>query len=335
MSHRSGKRIAVLFDLSSEPPETHDYSEYLKDVSFESERGVFQALKKLNYEPVFIGVHNDLFRLTRELRRLQPELIFNLTEAFNNRRDLGPQLAGVFELLEIPYTGTKSLGLHLSQDKNLAKKILGHHRIRVPRWVTSHHKRPLRSLKKFSFPAFVKPSKEEASEGIARDSFVENEKDCLERVKFLHEKYESDVIIEEFITGRELYVSVLGNKRLQVLPIREISFTEMPEEMPKFATYKAKWDPEYRKRWGIKNTFAKGLSDLQVRQIEEVAKRSFEALQLAGFARFDVRLSEAGEVVVLEANPNPSLSPWDDFAQSAAKAEMEFQDLIEKIISLV
>lgn len=334
MSSRSTQRVVILFDLGYEPPEDHDYSELLKEVAFESERAVFNAVKKMGAEPILLGVHSDIFRLTRELKRLQPDLVFNLTEAFNNKRDESPQLAGLFDLMSLPYTGTKSLGLGLSQDKNLAKKILVHHRIRVPKWITSHVRRPLKAIRNFQFPAFVKPTKEEASEGIARDSFVENERDCLDRVHFLHEKYKSDVIIEEFIEGREFYVSVIGNKRLTVLPIREISFKEFPEDQPKFATYKAKWDQEYRKRWGIKNEFAKGLTEEQTEAIQTVAKRAFEALQLSGFARFDIRLSPTNEVVLLEANPNPSLSPWDDFAQSAQRAGFVYEDLVSKIIDL-
>lgn len=327
------KRVVILFDLAYEPPIDHDYKNLFKEISFESEKGVYDALKKLGFDPILVGVHDDIFRLTRELKRIEPDLIFNLTEAFSNRREGAPQLAGLLDLMEIPYTGTKSLGLGLAQDKNLAKKILVHHRIRVPKWITSYFRRPLKSIKSFEWPAFVKPTMEESSEGISRDSFVANEKDCLDRIRFLHEKYETDVIIEEFIDGRELYVSVIGNQRLQVLPIREISFKDYPEDLPKFATYKVKWDPEYRKRWGIRNTFAK-LTDEQTANIQAVVKRCFDALQLSGFARFDIRLKDDGEIVVLEANPNPSLSPWDDFAQSAQKAGFEYGQAVEKIIDL-
>jgi len=327
------KKVVILFDIATEPPADHNYKDLFKDVSFESEKGVFDAVKKMGCDPILIGVHNDIYRLTRDLSKIQPDLVFNLTEAFGNRRDGAPQLAALLDLLEIPYTGTKSLGLGLAQDKNLAKKILVHHRIRVPKWITSHLRRPLKSIKAFDWPAFVKPTMEESSEGISRDSFVENEADCLSRIRYLHEKFGTDVIVEEFIEGRELYVSVMGNQRLQVLPIREISFKDYPEDLPKVATYKVKWDPEYRKRWGIRNSFAK-LTEEQTDAIQSVAKRCFDALQLSGFARFDIRLKDDGEIVILEANPNPSLSPSDDFAQSANKAGFEYGQTVEKIIDL-
>lgn len=327
--------MVVLFDLPYEPPESHKYSDLFKEVEFESERAVFNCLARLGHEPFYVGVFGDLPRLIGDLKKIEPHLVFNLTESFNGRREGAPSVASVLDLLKIPYSGTGALGLGLSQDKNLAKKILVHHHIRVPKWVASTIARPLKKISDFEFPAFVKPAKEEASEGIARDSFVENEKDCLDRIQFLHEKFESDVIIEEYISGRELYASVLGNKRLQVFPLRELNFKEFPEDLPKFATYKTKWDVAYRKKYGIKNEFAKNLSEEQIDKIQSIAKRAFEGLQLKGFARFDLRLSEAGELVLLEANPNPSLSPWDDFSRSAQEAGLSYDDLIEKIIDLI
>lgn len=330
----ASKRIVILFDMATPPPENHDYSEYQKDVTWEAEQGLFKALKELGHEPIFLGVFDDAYRLVKDLNTLKPDLVFNQCCAFKGRRDYEAQVAAILELLEIPFTGTSSLGLSLCQDKNLSKKILAHHHIHVPQWVLSKRETPLRGLKNFSYPAFVKPSREEGSEGISLDSFVENEKDCLERVHFLHGRFKSDVIVEEFVPGREFYVSVMGAKRLTVLPIRELTFREYPEDAPRFATYKAKWDPDYRKRWGIKNEFAKGLSDAQTKEAERMVKKAFEVLELGGFARFDLRLSEQGELVMLEANPNPSLSPWDDFARSCEEAGMNFKSMVEKIIHL-
>ena len=320
--------------MSAEPPADHDYSSFAKDPAWESEFSVFAALEKLGWEPVLIGIYDDIFRLTRDLRRIDPEFIFNMSEAFQGRRDLAAQLAGLLELLKIPYTGAQSFSLGLCQDKNLSKKIMAHHHIRVPRWVTSHAKQPLRGLKTFAYPAFVKPAREEASEGISRESFVENEKDCLDRVRYLHERYRSDVVIEEFISGRELYASCLGEMRPKVFPIRELTFRQFPEDVPKFATFKTKWDEEYRKKWGIRNEFARNLSEDIQSKIEKTVKKAFSVLELSGFARFDLRLSETGEVVLLEANPNPSLGADDDFVLSAQKGGMDFISTIEKIVQI-
>jgi len=327
-------RIAILFDLTSQPPEAQNYRDYEKDDTWDNEVDVKRALQRLGHEVELIGCFNDLPRLISDINTAKPDVIFNMLESFDSNRDFEPHVAGVLDLLRIPYTGTKPLGLNICKDKALSKKILSHHRIRIPDWVISKKNRPLKSLKRFRFPAFVKATRTEGSEGIAKDSLVDNEKDCLERAAFLHEKFNSDVLIEEFIDGRELYVSVLGNKRLRTFPIRELSFHNMDDDEPKFATYRTKWDEDYRKRWGIRNQFAKDLDPTVIKKAFQISKKAFEALFLNGYARFDFRLKGDSELVMLEANPNPSIVHYDDFAMSAKAGGMEYDKLIAKLIEL-
>lgn len=151
---------------------------------------------------------------------------------------------------------------------------------------------------------------------------------------YLHKKFKEDVLVEEFIFGRDLYVSVLGNKRIQILPFRQLQFSRKEADGSKFATYKTKWDEAYRKRWGIKNTFAPALPEKVVSKACEIARKAFDALNLSGFARFDFRLTDKDELVMLEANPNPSISDEDDFVLSAKKAGLTFTELIEKIMDI-
>jgi D-alanine-D-alanine ligase len=153
-------------------------------------------------------------------------------------------------------------------------------------------------------------------------------------VQFIHEKYDNDVIAEEYIEGRELYVSILGNHRLEVFPIRELLFKEVPPDEPKIATYRAKWDEDYRKRWGLKNQFAQGLDSAVVRDIEQTCKRIYHLLTIDGYARIDLRLTADNKVYFIEANPNPILAEDEDFAQSALKAGVSFGQLIERIVRL-
>lgn len=328
------KKIVILFDLLSAPPPGQNYRDYEKDASWDSELDVKRALQRLGHEVVLVGVFDDLSRLISELKEIQPDLVFNLAESFNGSRKLEASLAGVLELLDIPYTGTSPLGLRLCQDKALSKKILNHHRIKVPAWQTSKWTRPLKKIQ-LRFPAFVKPLTGEGSEGIAKDSFVDNETEALERIAFLHERFKSDVIIEEFIPGREIYISVMGSKRLKVFPAREILFKKMPEDEPKFATYRVKWDEAYRKKWGVKNDFAKELPESIRDRLSRAAKKAFEVLALRHYARFDFRYdSESNEVYLLEANPNPSIISYDDFAQSAGKDGISYDQLIQKILQL-
>ena len=178
----------------------------------------------------------------------------------------------------------------------------------------------------------MKPVKEEASYGISQASFVETDEQFRERAAFIHEKHDADVIAEEYIAGRELYVGLMGNLRLSVFPIRELIFREVPPDEPKIATYRAKWDEEYRKRWGLQNQFAEGLDPALVAQIEQTCKRIYRLLTIDGYARIDLRLTAANEVYFIEANPNPILAEDEDFALAAGKAGMSYPQLIDRII---
>jgi len=161
---------------------------------------------------------------------------------------------------------------------------------------------------------------------------VETDEQFKERVQFIHASHDSDVIAEEYIAGRELYVSLLGNERLSVFPIRELVFEEVPPDEPKIATYRAKWDESYRKRWGLKYQFAKALDPLLERAIVQTCKRIYRLLTIDGYARIDLRVTEAGEIYFIEANPNPHLAADEDFAQSALKAGVSYEKLVERIL---
>jgi D-alanine-D-alanine ligase len=163
---------------------------------------------------------------------------------------------------------------------------------------------------------------------------VETDEQFRERVTFLHENTDNDVIAEEYIEGRELYVSLIGNHRLQVFPIRELVFREVPPDEPKIATYKAKWDEAYRQRWGLENRFAEGLEPTLVRHIEDVCKRIYHLLTIDGYARLDLRLNAQNELYFIEANPNPVLAPDEDFAQSAMHTGLTYPRLIDRIARL-
>ena len=178
----------------------------------------------------------------------------------------------------------------------------------------------------------MKPVKEEASFGIAQASFVENDEQFRERVTFIHEKHDGDVIAEEYIAGRELYVSLIGSRRPQVFPIRELVFREVPPDEPRIATYRAKWDEDYRKRWGLENEFAQGLEPAVVAEIERVCKRIYRLLTIDGYARIDLRLTATNQIYFIEANPNPILAADEDFALSADRAGLPYPQLIDRII---
>jgi D-alanine-D-alanine ligase len=327
-------KILVLFDLHRAPRPDEEFSsrQLREDEGKPTEADVLACLKRLGHEVETLAVFDNVLAMVEKIKAVAPDVVFNLTESFHMLRSNEPNVPALLELLKVHYTGAGPDALLLCKDKSLAKKLLAYHRVRVARFVVSSKARPLKRLRRFVYPAFVKPISQESSDGIAMASFARDEAEVLERVRFLHEKFDGDVLIEEYIEGRELYVSVLGNKRLAVFPPRELFFGEVPDDVPKFATSKAKWDDAYRKKWGIKNDAPAPLPDGVGAELERVARKVYRVLKIRGLGRIDVRLTQQNEIIVLEANPNPSLAKEDDFAQSAATGGLDYDALIQKIL---
>jgi D-alanine-D-alanine ligase len=327
-------KVLALFDAMAPTTLDQDLSGELKTENRKTEAHVLEALKALDYTIEHLAIFDDLDALQQKLQRFEPDVIFNLADQFKNNRAFDQNIVSFLAMQGVPFTGCGSTGLTLCKHKGISKKILGYHRIHVPDFVTIARGKRIARPRRLKFPILVKPLKEEASLGISQASFVENDEQFKERVLFIHEKYDNDVIAEEYIEGRELYVSILGNHRLRVFPIRELVFKEVPPDEPKIATYKAKWDEEYRKRWGLQNQFAEALDPALVASIEQICKRIYHLLTIDGYARVDLRVTKDNEVYFIEANPNPILAEDEDFAQSARKANLSYPQLIEQIVRL-
>jgi D-alanine-D-alanine ligase len=327
-------KVLVLFDLPRpvDPAETFTMKALREQEDRPTEADVIKALERLGHQVDTLAVYDNVLAVVEKVRDCGPDVVFNLCESFFNERSNEPNIPALLELLQVPYTGAGAEALLLCKNKELAKTILVYHRIRVPRFVVSRRRAPRRTLRRFDFPAFVKPLSEESSDGIAKASFGRNEKDTIERTRFLHEKLGCDVMIEEYVDGRELYVSVLGNRNVSVLPAQELFFGDVPETEPKFATFRAKWDEAYRARWNIYNGSAAPLPPVIEKKLPEFARRVYTLLRIKGFGRLDLRLTPAGELVFIEANPNPSLARVDDFACSAAEAGIDYETLIQRIL---
>jgi len=333
--HKERLRILVLFEVHDPPAPDEEYERRMREESdWRTEGHVVTALKALGHEVHLGAIYKNPREVIDLVERIQPDLVWNFVQTFYGTRYFESHIAGVLELCRVPYTGCGHRALMLCQDKALSKEILKHHRVAVPPFVVSRRSQPQKRLSKSIFPVMVKPLAEEGSVGISRDSFAETEEQALARASFLHDRLKQDVIVERYVTGREIYVGVLGNDRLRVLPPRELKFSKVPEGEPKFASFKAKWDEGYRERWGIFSTFPDDLSEAMTRSIATVAKRVFRALQMRGFGRIDLRLTEEGKLVVVEANPNPEIARGEDLAEAAAKVGLPYEDLIEKIAYL-
>jgi D-alanine-D-alanine ligase len=303
------------------------------DPLWRMEWDVVTTLRKRGHELMVIGVHDDLTPIRSSIEEFKPTIVFNLLEAFDNVGVFDQNVVSYLELLKIPYTGCNPRGLTLARDKALARKLLAYHRIPSPDFtVIPLSKNPVLP-KGLGFPLIVKSLNFEASRGISQASVVANQEQLEKRVKFIHETLHTPAIVEQFINGRELYVGVLGNQRLRVFPVWEMSFTNMPADNWRIATERVKWNVAYQKKHGINTGEAKLENEVAVK-IKLLAARAFRALELSGYARFDFRMDEAGNPYVIEANPNPQLAEAEDFAQSALRLKTSYASLLERIMAL-
>jgi D-alanine-D-alanine ligase len=327
-------RVLVLCDGVRPTRVDEDLSEELKTEDWKTEANVSAALGALGYITEQLAIFDDVDLVRQKLETFPADVLFNLVEQFKNNPGFDQNIVSFLELQGVPFTGCCATGLTLCKDKAISKKIVGYHGILVPNFLVIPRGQRNVRLRQLNLPILVKPVKDEASYGISQASFVQNEEQFRDRVAFIHEKHNSDVIAEEYIDGRELYVSVMGNTRLRVLPIRELVFREVPANEPKIATYKAKWDEEYRKRWGLQNQFAGDVDSVLVREIADTCKRIYRLLTIDGYARIDLRLTPDNKVYFIEANPNPHLAADEDFALSANEADLPYPRLIERIVRL-
>ncbi|HEX7862823.1 MAG TPA: ATP-grasp domain-containing protein [Verrucomicrobiae bacterium] len=327
-------KVLALFDAIAPTTIDQDLSAELATDDWKTERDVLAALREHGHTAEYLAIFDNLDLIEQKLQQFEPDIIFNLADQFKNNRAFDQNIVSFLAMRGVPFTGCGSTGLTLCKHKAISKKILGYHRIHTPAFVTIARGKRIARPKHLKFPILVKPLKEEASLGISQASFVENDDQFRERVQFIHEKFDNDVIAEEYIEGRELYVSVIGNHRLDVFPIRELVFREVPPDEPKIATYKAKWDEDYRKRWGLENRHAENIDPGVITTIQQTCRRIYHLLTIDGYARLDLRLTADNKVYFIEANPNPTLAADEDFAQSALKASLTYPQLLDRILRL-
>lgn len=294
---------------------------------------VVTHLRERGHELMLIEVHDDLTPIRQALEEFKPTIAFNLLEAFDDVVVFDQNVVSYLELLRVPYTGCNPRGMTLARDKALARKLLSYHRIPSPDFTVVPLRRKPILPKRLSYPLIVKSLTYEASAGISQASVVTSDEQLAKRVRFIHETFLTPAIVERFIDGRELYVGVLGNQRLRVFPVWEMSFDKMQSGSWRIATERVKWNVSYQKRHGI-DTAEAHLAPEVATKIQHLAKRTYRALELSGYARIDFRLDASGLPHVIEANPNPQLAEQEDFAQSAAKAGVAYPQLLERIMAL-
>jgi D-alanine-D-alanine ligase len=264
----------------------------------------------------------------------RPHVVFNLLDEFSGIISYDHYVVAYLELSRQRYTGCNPRGMMLSRDKVLTKRVLASHGVATPAFKLFPFGRRYREPRQVTFPLFVKSATEDASLGISQASLVHDTRSLRERVQFIHEHVESDALVEEYVDGRELYVGVLGNTRLTTLPPWEMNFGTLAADRARIATRKAKWDRRYQAKRGIKTAKARGLTAEQRAGLSRLAKRTYRALYMSGFARMDFRLCDDGRIFLLEANANPDLSRGEDLADSAKAAGIGYTALVDRIVRL-
>lgn len=333
-------KVAVVFDTPYAGFTPADHLARMEDevaawdqTEPEQEYQIGHALSEKGHEVVFVGVNGDPAAFLETLKTQKVDIAFNCTEGFNGADRLDYLVPSLLEAEGVPYTGASPLALMLTRNKALSKKVLAHHGINVPRFRVYRRTDEVDDDPGLRFPVIVKPLQLDASEGVSQASVVKDVQGLRDRVKFVHDRFTHAAIAEEFIDGRELYISVLGlGKTVEILPPVELVFDKTTKPEQRIATGRAKWDEEYRERRGIKNVLARPISKLAQERIQEAVTTAYRALWLRDYARFDIRLSADDEVWILEANANPYLSEGHETAKSAEKAGMGHQDLLDRII---
>ena len=324
--------LALMHDYMVPPADVSQLD--LATVEWKTEYDVTSTLNDMGHDVLQLGVKDDLGVIRQAVDDFKPQIAFNLMEAFHEVGAFDMNVVSYLELLRLPYTGCNPRGMVLSRDKALSKQLMAYHRIPVPDFSVFRRGQAIKRPRRLEFPLIVKSLTQEASIGIAQASVVDDDTKLKERVAFVHKSIGTDAIAERFIDGRELYVGVLGNERLQVFPVWEMQFGQMPEGVHRIATDRVKWSVKYQKKHGIETSAATGLPDGLLESVQRVAKRVYRTLNLSGYARMDLRMDADGKFYVLEANANPQLAFGEDFAESAERAGLKYEELLQRILNV-
>lgn len=291
------------------------------------------TLQRLGHEAQRLVVDDGIEPLVVRLNNARPDLVFNLAEAYRGLGAHESNVAGLLSLMGLRYTGSGPVGLLLAGDKTLTKKILGFHGIKIPEFATLT-RGAVGWADDVAFPLIVKPTYEDGSVGIDATSVVKDVRELLEKVDQMQRDYGETVLVEQFIEGREFYVGVLGNQEPRALPVIELDFSRFPAGRPRVASWDAKWERETAEYGGTTSVFPTDLPEGLVQDMQRVARQAFQALQLHDYGRIDLRVSDNGEIYILEVNPNCYLEKTAEFARAAGRDGFDYDELVARIVDL-
>jgi D-alanine-D-alanine ligase len=329
--------IVVIYDRWEDPEDegsaSADKAPLMRSLDKkEVEDEVAETLGKLGHDASLHLLDGSLKSL-HALARMECDLVFNLAESFAGNDTADYCIAAYLELINKRFTGSGSHGLLYAQDKAVAKKILEFHGIHTPVFARSFRGR-LDFSHDLEFPVIVKPAREDGSIGIEFNAVVTSIRELMERIDWLHANFDSPVLIEEYVEGREMYVGVIGNDNPIALPVIELDLSKLPQGTPRIAGAEVKWGKGTRAYRDTKSAVAEDLPEETVAQLQTTAIAVFQALELRDYARIDMRLRPDGRVAVIEANPNPWLASKAEFSMAARKSGRNYTQLIEEIVDL-
>ncbi len=288
-----------------------------------SAKAIAGGLVECGHTVEIIGVHGvEVYATLAKLGAAKPDLLFNLCESMDGEASNEPTFAGLLDLFRIPYTGADLMALALCLHKQRTKDILVAHGVPTPayRYLATPADLDDRSLDALAYPYFVKLVHEDASLGITEANVCRDAAALRARSRELMRDHDQGVLVEQYVEGREVNVTVFGNDRPEVLPIHEIDFSAMPVGRPKIVSYAAKWEPDHVDYAGTTSVPLRGASAEMIAEIERVARATYRALELRDYGRVDLRVDAAGVPWVIDVNPNPDISPDAGVAKAAAAA---------------
>lgn len=294
---------------------------------------VLAMLESRGHRVKTFPVPTDVSEFATGLRATNPDLVFNLSESFGDRLHHDYPIPAMLEVMDLPFTGADAGCMYMAQDKVLTKKLLNFHEVRYPEFITFAAER-IETSQNLSFPLFVKPVRADASFGIHSRSLVHNFKSLIERVTYIQENFGGEALVEQYIDGREFYLSVTGHLDPQVLSVVELDFSGLPKNAVPVASFEAKWKTRTRAYRGTKSVIADGISNELRSRLAVVAREAYLALRCRDYGRIDCRVTEGGDIYVIEVNPNPYLAKDSEFAMAAGHSGIAYPDLVELIVEL-
>ncbi len=322
-------KIVLLLDaealrLSSSKPQRPAWSEPNL-----MEAAVFDTLSSRGYTVSVTAVTGPIRKLAAQLSKQAPDLVFNFALHHRGDRRKAAQIAGLFDLLRIPYTGAGAQGILRACDKALSKHLVRLIGVRTPGMISVPPGAQPRDHQ-LVFPVIVKPRFEGGSEGITADSVTRTQAALRARVAWVHRRYGQDAVCEEFIAGKDVSIGLIGNARVHVFPFRERILPAVADAVPQFADFRMK---QSQSKTGMTAHWKRlKISSRQRHRMEEEAKRIYVELQLRDYAQLDYRLAPSGAFYFLEANHCPDCAPHS-FGVFAAWRAIEFADLLDLIMA--